>query len=308
MLRQKICIFSGTGRSDLESCRPWWRAVKISGSLSLPGPRFPDGRVGSSGLCCAGSSSGSVVARGVALGNHHDSGLIWPAPLLVALSTSSSLVPGLLCKLAYTRPVLSSASNRMGVLLSTIYFSAVNSVFSTLHAEPGLRFYDDDKNALLEVRVPNESVPERMAMREFIASKCPSLTQKFTPAWWLFKYAHPLLVLRKRFLMDPVVISRRSTVWQVTFRRLIRLCTTGACLLVHLTHQFEHSLFSRKYLQLKDGGTMSVTFALSQRRSITFYLSGLDFVPSTTDHRSFKEDAPVIVVMHGLTGGQYRLV
>jgi predicted alpha/beta-fold hydrolase len=196
----------------------------------------------------------------------------------------------------------------MGVLLSTIYFSAMNSVFSTLHAEPGLRFYEDDKNTLLEVRAPNKSGLERMAMREFMASKCPSLTKKFTPAWWLFKYVHRLLVARKAFLMDPVVIFRRSTVWQVTFRRLIRLCTTGASPLVHPTHQFDHSLFSRKYLQLKDGGTMSVTFSLSQSRSITFYLSGLDFVPSTRDHRSFKEDAPVIVVMHGLTGGQYRLI
>jgi hypothetical protein len=31
----------------------------------------------------------------------------------------------------------------------------------------------------------------------------------------------------------------------------------------------------------------------------------LDFTPSTEDQRSFAEDAPVIVVTHGLTGGHY---
>jgi predicted alpha/beta-fold hydrolase len=32
--------------------------------------------------------------------------------------------------------------------------------------------------------------------------------------------------------------------------------------------------------------------------------SGLDFTPSTQDTRTYAEDAPVIVVMHGLTGGK----
>ncbi|KAF7440481.1 hypothetical protein PC9H_000826 [Pleurotus ostreatus] len=45
-------------------------------------------------------------------------------------------------------------------------------------------------------------------------------------------------------------------------------------------------IYDRKYLRLQDGGTL-----------------GLDFAPS---HASVREDAPVIVVLHGLTGGSYE--
>ncbi|RDB21060.1 hypothetical protein Hypma_011583 [Hypsizygus marmoreus] len=49
----------------------------------------------------------------------------------------------------------------------------------------------------------------------------------------------------------------------------------------------DHMWYNRKYLRLADGGTI-----------------GLDFAP--TDLSSVRDDAPIIVVKHGLTGGSYE--
>jgi len=49
----------------------------------------------------------------------------------------------------------------------------------------------------------------------------------------------------------------------------------------------DHMWYNRKYIRLSDGGTL-----------------GLDFAP--TEDPNVKDDAPIVVVMHGLTGGSYE--
>ena len=57
----------------------------------------------------------------------------------------------------------------------------------------------------------------------------------------------------------------------------------------------------RKLLRLEDGGTLCVP--ISNYHPSNFFCSGLDFAPPTAAGRVFDKETPVIVALHGLTGG-----
>ena len=63
--------------------------------------------------------------------------------------------------------------------------------------------------------------------------------------------------------------------------------------------------FHRKYIRLTDGGTLCVVdipeFKLYSLYSC-WICRGIDFTPFD---RKLPEDAPIIVVQHGLTGGMF---
>ncbi|PFH54375.1 hypothetical protein AMATHDRAFT_135563 [Amanita thiersii Skay4041] len=63
---------------------------------------------------------------------------------------------------------------------------------------------------------------------------------------------------------------------------------TFYCVLGDFT-KIDHVLYRRKYLRLADGGTL-----------------GLDFTPASNDASWLRDNTPIIVVKHGLTGGSYE--
>jgi hypothetical protein len=86
----------------------------------------------------------------------------------------------------------------MGALLSTVYFSSMETMFGTLHSSPGLIV---DDTSVLAVKV-NGGQPKRVTLREFITSRCPSMLEQFRPVWWLARCEQDL------YITDGVYLER----------------------------------------------------------------------------------------------------
>ncbi|KAF8206359.1 AB-hydrolase YheT [Mycena galopus ATCC 62051] len=115
---------------------------------------------------------------------------------------------------------------------------------------PEIRFAHDPAYVFLQPK--NTGGKESVSLRELVESKCPSLSSKFRPAWWLFNGDMQTLY---SVLGD---FSKVDQMW-----------------------------YQRRLLRLLDGGTL-----------------GLDFAPF--DASTVRDDAPIIVVQHGLTGGSHE--
>ncbi|KAI0637069.1 AB-hydrolase YheT [Trametes polyzona] len=94
---------------------------------------------------------------------------------------------------------------------------------------------------------------ERITLRDFIQTRCPSLFQEFRPAWWL-----------------------RSGHLQTAY------CVVGDF------SKIDKVEYDRKLIRTLDGGTI-----------------GIDLTPPA-EERTLKDDTPIIVVLHGLTGGSHE--
>ncbi|KAF8269782.1 AB-hydrolase YheT [Lactarius quietus] len=97
--------------------------------------------------------------------------------------------------------------------------------------------------------------PEKISLRTLIETRCPSILTPFKAPWWLFN-GH----LQTAYAAISLAFSQADPV-----------------------------VYDRKFLRLKDGGTL-----------------GLDFTPSAATGRVFDKATPVIVVLHGLTGGSHE--
>jgi hypothetical protein len=121
-----------------------------------------------------------------------------------------------------------------------------------------------------------------VSLREIVESRCQSLSSKYRPVWWLLKSVVPL-VDRVSADDDVVDMGRRSTHSWAISPKLIRCGIKGktsADLYALLANIFT----LRRLLRVLDGGTL-----------------GLDFAPA--DASTVRDDAPIVVVQHGLTGG-----
>ncbi|KZT66449.1 AB-hydrolase YheT [Daedalea quercina L-15889] len=142
---------------------------------------------------------------------------------------------------AFKARISVSHSETMGLLLSLIYGAA--------HFIP--RVYYGSSDSSLDVKAAKDSVKTcRESMRTFIETRCPSILNKYIPAWWLF-----------------------SGHLQVAY------CAFGDFSDVDLME------YDRTLLRTIDGGTI-----------------GLDFSPPESA-RNLREDTPIVIVLHGLTGG-----
>ncbi|KAJ8489462.1 hypothetical protein ONZ45_g13567 [Pleurotus djamor] len=123
-------------------------------------------------------------------------------------------------------------------------------VFSS---HPNTRVRLPEKSALLPVSNQGDEKYKSLPLAELVHDKCSTLFSDFNPPWWMFN-GHS---------------------------------QTAYCVLGDFT-RVDEVVYDRKYLRLRDGGTI-----------------GVDFTPA--DHQAVRADAPIIVVTHGLTGGPLAL-
>jgi len=99
---------------------------------------------------------------------------------------------------------------------------------------------------------------------------------------------------------------KRYTAYLETFQRQTSWYMTGKWC-YHFRGVYSWPLSARKYIRLLDGGTMWVgsLCIVSCQNPNFFLLRGLDFAPF--DSSRLNDDTPIIVVMHGLTGGMTRI-
>ncbi|KAI0272533.1 Alpha/Beta hydrolase protein [Gloeopeniophorella convolvens] len=116
------------------------------------------------------------------------------------------------------------------------------------------KVYWPQNPAQLTVKVHDSKTVEKTSLRTLIETRCPSVLTPFKGAWWLFN---------GHLQTGYAVVGDFAGVDKV--------------------------VYDRKFLKLKDGGTL-----------------GVDFTPPVSTQRTFDETTPVVVALHGLTGGSHE--
>lgn len=149
------------------------------------------------------------------------------------------------------------------------------------------------------------STPTTVSLREFLERRCPSLHAEFRPAWWLSKYVKSVSIahISRSFKYSSAAICRLSIVSSETSQTETRLCITGDYI---QAKKFDNVDTIIQDLSPSARWWNSVSsFQLLQRFFSTMCLMttirGLDFTP--VDNTHLPPETPIIVVMHGLTGG-----
>lgn len=148
----------------------------------------------------------------------------------------------------------------MGALLSVIGLDFISASFSTAvtstgltENSPSIHFSESSKPSVLAVRKDRHSNDvEHISLQELVETRCKSLFTEFRPIWWLFN-------------------GHLQTLYSV----------------VGDFSERDHLQYDRKYLRLRDGGTL-----------------GLDFAPIASFN--LRDDTPIVVVQHGLSGGSHE--
>ena len=150
----------------------------------------------------------------------------------------------------------------------------------------------------------NDTEPEKISLRALIETQCPSVLIPFKAAWWLFKSVLSLLPYHPSSLGKPAVATCRPDMQSsAIFLKQIRWCMTGSSPYCPYFGRNDYNLH-RKLLGLKDGGTLHVyIFSSCQSTNQHFFCSGVDFTPPAAAGRVFDKTTPVVVALHGLTGG-----
>ncbi|GBE81054.1 AB-hydrolase YheT [Sparassis latifolia] len=117
---------------------------------------------------------------------------------------------------------------------------------------PKLYFHSPRPSLSVRTSLGSKEV-QRISLRSFVESKCPSLYTEFRPAWWLYS---------GHLQTGYSVVGDFSKVDKVEY--------------------------DRTFLRTLDGGTI-----------------GVDFTPSG-DQDLLKDDTPIVVALHGLTGGSHE--
>lgn len=154
---------------------------------------------------------------------------------------------------------------------------------------------------------------ERITLREFIELRCPSLLKEFRPAWWLnrcvllsvprhrqfpyvpFNVKWPFAdrVLRPRRLLE----DRQNRIRQVR-RPLQYPHRPGIMNPPSVGDLFGH--WMGELCESMPAEPIDTVIVIWVAEHVAY--SGLDFTPPAQE-RTLKDDTPIVVVLHGLTGG-----
>ncbi|KAI0273609.1 Alpha/Beta hydrolase protein [Gloeopeniophorella convolvens] len=157
---------------------------------------------------------------------------------------------------ATSNPPQSSSPRAFSLVLS----DPLNPMGGTLSLftstpNPNIRWSATPAYVSLSDRIETpEGTSGKISVHALLQSYCPSLFTSFQPAWWLFN-------------------GHLQTAFSV----------------IGDFSQVDRVVYDRKYLELKDGGTI-----------------GLDFAPAAAECRMPGAEAPTIVILHGLTGNSHE--
>ncbi|KAH9944761.1 AB-hydrolase YheT [Amylocystis lapponica] len=155
----------------------------------------------------------------------------------------------------------------------------------------------------LSVRTsPASKEVKQVSLRQFVEARCPSLFRPFRPAWWLFSghLQTAYCVMGDFSKVDKVEYDRIIPMWTVD--PSVKLEADPCEIILHMRFLPEYGSQIESVDSRRDLPSYQ---ALTLLRTLDGGTIGLDSTPPENE-RILPDDTPIVVVLHGLTGGSHE--